>query len=76
MKILPLVFMLILATNARSQEKESFYVFNADWKATKIDSAHFLLHVHQVNDSCWQWDYYHFIGPLLKTEQYLDKEGC
>jgi len=75
MKIISLFFGLILALTVRSQEKESFYVFDADWKPTKIDSARFLLHVHHVNDSCWQWDYYNFSGPLLKTEQYRDKDG-
>ncbi|MBS1604437.1 MAG: TonB family protein, partial [Bacteroidetes bacterium] len=75
MRTIPLIFLLFIGKVAWSQEKESFYVFNASWKPTKIDSAHFLLHVHRVNDSCWQWDYYNFTGPLLKSEQYLDKEG-
>lgn len=66
---------MLMALAARSQEKESFYVFNADWKPTKIDSAHYMLHVHRVNDSCWQWDYYNFLGPMLKSEQYADKNG-
>lgn len=70
-----LFFLLILSFTARSQEKESFYVFDANWKPTKIKSAHFLLRTHQVNDTCWQWDYYNFIGPLIKTEQYRNKEG-
>jgi len=64
-----------MALAARSQEKESFYVFNADWKPTKIDSAHYMLHVHRLKDSCWQWDYYNFTGPMLKSEQYADKDG-
>jgi protein TonB len=75
MKITPLFFLLILTVTARAQQKESFYVFDADWKPTKIDSAHFLLRVHQVNDTCWQWDYYNFTGPLVKSERYLDKDG-
>lgn len=70
-----LFFLLMLSTTAKSQEKESFYVFDADWKPTKIESAHFLLHTHQVNDTCWQWDSYNFVGPLVKTEQYRDKGG-
>ena len=41
----------------------------------KIESAHFLLHTHQVNDTCWQWDYYNFAGPLIQTERFLDKDG-
>jgi protein TonB len=75
MKKMPLFFLLTLSITARSQEKESFYVFDADWKPTKIESAHFLLHTHQVNDTCWQWDSYNFVGPLIKTEQFRDKGG-
>lgn len=75
MKIIPLLSLLLLAITARSQQKEAFIVFNADWQPTKIDSAHFFLHVHQVNDTCWQWDYYNFSGPMLKTEQFRDKDG-
>ncbi len=75
MKITPLLFLLIGSLAGRSQEKESFYVFDASWKPTKIDSAHYFLHTHVVNDSCWQWDFYNFMGPLVKTEQYRDKEG-
>src|ERR1700754_497750 len=75
MRTTPLILFILMALTARSQEKESFYVFNADWKPTKIDSAHFMLHVHRVKDSCWQWDYYNFTGPMLKSEQYADKDG-
>jgi protein TonB len=75
MKKLPLVFLLIISFKARSQEKESFYIFDANWKPTKIQPADFFLDTQQVNDSCWQWDYYNYMGPLLKTEHYQDNEG-
>ncbi|MHA4809529.1 energy transducer TonB [Flavitalea flava] len=72
----PFLFLLLsLSVSAIAQNQESFYVFDADWKPTKIDSAHFLLHVHQMNDTCWRWDYYNFSGPLLRTEQYRDKDA-
>jgi len=75
MKKLPQVFLLLLSLKGRSQEKESFYVFDTNWKPAKIKTAHFFLRTHQVNDSCWKWDYYNYMGPLVKTEQYRDKEG-
>jgi hypothetical protein len=31
--------------------------------------------VHFVSDTCWQFDYYHFTGPLIRTEQYRDNKG-
>ncbi len=75
MKRLPLILLVFVATSVWAQEKESFYVFNADWKPTKIDSAVFILRVHWISDTCWQWDYYNFTGPLLKTERYSDRNG-
>ena len=75
MKRLPLILLTALSITAKAQNNESFYVFDADWKATKIESAHFLLHTHKVNDTCWQFDFYNFLGPLIKMEQYRDKDG-
>ncbi len=75
MKVIGLFLLLTFSLSAIAQNKESFYVFDGNWKPTKLDSAHFLLHVHEVNDTCWQWDYYHITGPLVKTEQYRDKDG-
>src|SRR5579872_5675237 len=75
MRPIPLALLLLAALAARCQDNETFYVFNANWKPTKIDSAHFLLHVHRLSDSCWQWDYYNFVGPMLKSEQYADRDG-
>ncbi len=74
MKNLSLFFLLALSLTAKSQEG-SLYVFDADWKPTEIKNAKRLLHTWKVNDSCWQWDYYNFVGPLIKTEQSKDKDG-
>jgi periplasmic protein TonB len=75
MKKLSLVLLLCFTLKARSQEKESFYVFDSAWNPTKIETARFFLHTYPLNDTCWQWDYYNFTGPLIRTEQYRDKEG-
>jgi len=75
MKKLPLFLLLCLTLTARSQGKDLFYVFDANWKTTKIKTARYFLHTYPLNDTCWQWDYYNMFGPLVKTEQYRDKEG-
>jgi periplasmic protein TonB len=75
MKILTPLFLLTLSITAKSQKDESFYVFDADWKPTKIETAHFLLHTHRVSDTCWQYDFYNFLGPLIKVERYRDKDA-
>ena len=75
MKPLTLVFLLTLSITAKSQKDGALYVFDADWKPTTVSSAHFLVHTHKIADTCWQFDFYNFLGPLIKTEQYRDKEA-
>jgi protein TonB len=75
MKRLPLILLITISVKAKAQDNESFYVFDADWKPTKIESAHFMLRTHMVNDTCWQFDFYNFLGPLIKMERYRDKDG-
>jgi protein TonB len=75
MKYLPLIFLIGFSITAKAQDNESFYVFDAKWKPAKIESAHFMLHTHKINDTCWQFDFYNFLGPLIKMERYRDKDG-
>src|ERR1700733_12363234 len=76
MKIIPLFFLLSLAIPARSQQKDVFYQLDVNWKPTSNkDSARYFIRVKEINDSCWQWDYYNWVGPLMRSEQYLDKDG-
>lgn len=75
MKRILALFLLTLSLSAKSQDDDSVYIFDAHWKPTKKKSAKFLLHRHPVNDTCWQWDFYNFMGPMIKSEQYRDKEG-
>lgn len=75
MNKLPLIFLMAFSIKAKSQDNESFYVFDANWKTTNIEMAHFMLHTHIVNDTCWQFDFYNFMGPLIKMERYRDKDG-
>lgn len=76
MKNFPLVLLITISITAKAQDNEFFYVFDANWKPTKIESARFMLHTHMVNDTCWQFDFYNFMGPLIKMEQYRDKDGA
>jgi TonB family protein len=75
MKIKPLLLLLIPIQFAYSQEKESFFVFDENWKPTDVKTAKFILRVQNLNDTSWQWDYYNMFGPLLKTEHYKSKEA-
>ncbi|PWT71231.1 MAG: hypothetical protein C5B59_18475 [Bacteroidetes bacterium] len=75
MKWIPLLSLMVFSTVAKSQDTDSYYVFDKHWKPTEVNSARYFLHIHQFNDTCWQWDYYNYTGPLIKTERYKDKDG-
>jgi protein TonB len=74
--ILTLCFnLMILFSFSQKQEKESFYVFADNWKPTVLDSAKYLLCIHEKEDGNWEWDYYDLWGPMLKMETYTDHDG-
>lgn len=77
--ILAILSCLVLtAGNAFAQKKkvkESFYVYDKNWKETSLEAAVFMLRVQQRSDTCFQFDFYNFNGPLIRTEQYKDTEG-
>jgi periplasmic protein TonB len=75
MKIILPFFLLLISVSAKAQENETVYIFDANWKPAKIKKGRFMLHRRNISDTCWQWDFYNFLGPLIKTEQYRDKEG-
>ncbi|HET6252887.1 MAG TPA: TonB family protein [Puia sp.] len=76
MRIIPLFFLLSAALTVRSQRQEEFYLLNADWHGTSNkDSARYFLREKQISDTCWQFDYYNLVGPLLRSEQFRDQDG-
>jgi protein TonB len=75
MKILFPFFLLLISVSAKAQENETVYIFDANWKPAKIKKGRFMLHRRNISDTCWQWDFYNILGPLIKSEQYRDKEG-
>ncbi|GAO42642.1 energy transducer TonB [Flavihumibacter petaseus] len=75
--ILALLSPLFLATsgNAQKLKDENFYVFDANWKGAEIEQAVYMLRTYKVNDTCYQWEFYNFKGPILRSEQSRDKDG-
>ena len=75
MKIILTLFLLTICLPVKAQEDQTVYVFDANWKPTNVKNGRFMLHRRQINDTCWLWEFYNFMGPLIKAEQYRDKEG-
>jgi protein TonB len=78
MNIRTLILPLLVALSffSQAQQTDSYYIFDGNWNPIKnINRAKFFMHTTKVNDSCWQWDYYNFKGPLIKIESYRDADG-
>jgi len=68
--------LLISTTFSYSQRnKEAFFAFDENWKDAGIDKATYFIRRTKVSDTCWQFDYYHVLGPMLWSIQYNDKKS-
>jgi periplasmic protein TonB len=56
-------------------ENESYYVFDSNWNPCKLESAKYMAYVERINDTTFQWDFYHFTGPLIYIETFSDEKG-
>jgi protein TonB len=79
MKFLFLFCLLFIFYSSFSQkekeEKESFYVFDKDWKGTTIENAVYMIYKLRLDDTTFQWNYYNFFGPLLYIETYKSDDS-
>jgi protein TonB len=76
MKSLSILLLVFSGLRACAQENETFYIFNGNWEGIKdVKKAKYFIHSQKVNDTCWQWDYYNYIGPRIKTESYKDEQA-
>jgi len=72
--ILPLI--LLVSYCSYAQKDESYFIFDGEWNPVKnAKKAKYFIHTEKLNDTCWQWDYYNFLGPRLKTESFKDADG-
>ncbi len=78
-KLILLLAILSLIDNGYSQkknaEKESFYALDSEYKGTELDKATYFLHRIHINDTCWQFDMYHILGPLMSSVKSTDENG-
>ncbi|HET9824876.1 MAG TPA: hypothetical protein VFP87_06050, partial [Chitinophagaceae bacterium] len=52
---------------------ESYFVYDQNWKACKIDAAKYLVSLQKLDDTIWQVNNYNFRGPLISIETYRDE---
>ena len=67
---------LAIHASAQRRNAEELYLWDANFKPTKNqESASFFTSVMKINDTCWQWDTYNMLGPMVSSEQYRDHDG-
>jgi periplasmic protein TonB len=69
-------FSVVLSLFSQHKTKEEiFYMLDANFKGTTQRSATYFIHVQKITDTCWQFDTYKVLGPLISSEQYKDEKG-
>ncbi len=76
-----IIFHLLLLTTISAAQKirtgeVNFYAFDQNWKPCDAEMAKYLGCLEKLNDSCYQWKYYHFEGPLISIETYRDPDAA
>lgn len=79
--ILSLSFLLITFSEStfgqdNSKETDAYYFLNENWKNTTADSAKYFIREKKMNDTCWQFDVYNLVGPMVRSERYKDEKGA
>lgn len=77
MRYLSLILLLLSAFILKAQKSNkftsTFYAFDKEEKATTLENAAYLGVLEKRSDTCYQWRYYRFTGPLIATETYRDQ---
>jgi protein TonB len=56
-------------------KEEQYFVFDKDWKITKVKKASYFLRIRQTIDSNYEWTYYQMYGPRIKLETFKDEKA-
>lgn len=55
--------------------EDKYYLFDTAWKPCKERNAAYVARVQYIDDTTWQWNYYHLSGPLVSIESFRDEKG-
>jgi protein TonB len=76
----PVLFAIFILASicAAAQEENSLtqvLFYDANWKPVKPKKAAFLLEQKYINDTLWEWNYYHTKSPRFLSVQFKDQKG-
>jgi protein TonB len=54
------------------KNKDAISVYDKDWKPCHPSKAVYMAVMTRLDESTFQWNYYHFAGPLINIESYKD----
>ena len=75
-RLIPILFFLCPTTvvaQKSAAEKETYYVYDENWKPCAVDAAKYLAVVNKLNDTTFEWKYYNYTGPLVYVRTYKDQ---
>lgn len=70
-----LTFTVINAQKKKKDKEDLYYLFDSSWKPAKPRSAVYVARVQHIDDTTWQWNYYHVTGPLISIESFRDEKA-
>lgn len=72
---LVVTFCLALQTIHAQSGADKYQYFDAKWRPVKEKKAVYLLRIRNIGDSCWQYNYYNMLGPMIRVETYQDEKA-
>ena len=73
--ILPLSAISFSYSVSAQKTKDQYFLFDASFKATEVNKAVYFMRLKMINDTAYQWDTYHIMGPMIRSVTTRDKEG-
>lgn len=79
MKKINLLLLFFYVWHVNGQEKikpgEVFYLLDQNFSGTTAEKAKYLLHSVKKSDTCWQFDTYTMLGPMVSSEHFKDDKA-
>ncbi|MBC7829268.1 MAG: TonB family protein [Chitinophagaceae bacterium] len=72
-----LILLLSLSVVLFSQKskKQVFQFWDSAGKVVREKDARYLTRIRYVNDTCWQFQHYEMMSPMISSGEYKDKDG-
>lgn len=66
---------LVSLAQKNKHKEDQYYLFDTAWKPAKEKSAVYIARVQHIDDTTWQWNYYHRDRGLISIESFRDEKA-